>query len=89
MNHPEILIVDNYDSFVYNIAQYLGELGASVTVLRNDSDLIQDSIDGADGFILSPGPGHPRDSRKTLDISRMSLLLCLNGTIFKGMTFSR
>lgn len=65
---PTILVVDNYDSFVYNIAQYLGELGASVVVERNDSPTLERHIGNADGFVVSPGPGHPKDSRKSLDI---------------------
>ncbi|MCJ7562131.1 MAG: aminodeoxychorismate/anthranilate synthase component II [Thermoplasmata archaeon] len=63
-----ILLVDNYDSFVYNIAQYLGEMGADVDVERNDSDRIDELADAADGFVISPGPGHPRSTRKSLDI---------------------
>jgi len=65
---PRILLIDNYDSFVYNIAQYLGELGASVVVERNDSPGIDPLMDNVDGYVLSPGPGHPRDSRRTLDV---------------------
>jgi anthranilate synthase/aminodeoxychorismate synthase-like glutamine amidotransferase len=65
----EILIVDNYDSFVYNIAQYLGELGAAVHVLRNDSPDLYRFSQKCDGFVISPGPGHPRDARGSLDIA--------------------
>ena len=64
----DILLIDNYDSFVYNIAQYLGELGASVTVLRNDAKEIDDYLEEADGYVISPGPGHPRGTRRSLDI---------------------
>ena len=64
----EILIVDNYDSFVYNIAQYLGELGAIVTVERNDSPRLDAQLGRADGYIISPGPGHPRNTNRSLDI---------------------
>jgi len=64
----QILIVDNYDSFVYNIAQYLGELGASVLVERNDSPRLDALVDDSDGYVISPGPGHPKDCRKSLDI---------------------
>lgn len=63
-----ILIVDNYDSFVYNIAQYLGEMGADIVVERNDSPKIDEHLGKADGYVISPGPGHPRDSGKSLDI---------------------
>lgn len=63
-----ILIIDNYDSFVYNIAQYLGELGAQVTVERNDSPRLGDLIGAADGYVISPGPGHPREANRSLDV---------------------
>ena len=61
-----ILIVDNYDSFVYNIAQYLGELGAEIVVVRNDSSRLDDMMGKADGYIISPGPGHPKDANRSL-----------------------
>lgn len=63
-----VLVVDNYDSFVYNIAQRLGELRAEPTVLRNDRITINSvkSID-PDAIVISPGPGHPAD-RKYLGI---------------------
>jgi len=64
----KILIIDNYDSFVYNIAQYLGELGSDVQVLRNDSPAIDQHIGKVDGYVVSPGPGHPRDSGRSLEI---------------------
>jgi para-aminobenzoate synthetase component II len=58
-----VLVVDNYDSFVYNLVQYLGQLGAECVVRRNDAvtpaDL--DAI-GADGVLVSPGPGVPEDA---------------------------
>lgn len=63
-----ILLVDNYDSFVYNIAQYLGEMGADVVVERNDSPELARHMGDADGYVISPGPGHPRDSGRSLDI---------------------
>jgi para-aminobenzoate synthetase component 2 len=60
---PSILVVDNYDSFVYNLVQYLGELGAAVSVKRNDQVDVDD-LAGThyDGVLVSPGPGHPRDA---------------------------
>jgi anthranilate synthase/aminodeoxychorismate synthase-like glutamine amidotransferase len=64
-----VLLIDNYDSFVYNIAQYLGELGAEVEVRRNDSPDLDRLIPTADGFVLSPGPGHPKDSGRTMDVA--------------------
>jgi anthranilate synthase/aminodeoxychorismate synthase-like glutamine amidotransferase len=65
-----ILIVDNYDSFVYNIAQYLGELGASVFVERNDSPNLKEHLGEMDGYVISPGPGHPRTTNMSLDVIR-------------------
>ena len=64
-----VLLVDNYDSFVHNISQYLQEFGASVTVERNDSSRIDDLIANSDGVVISPGPGHPRDSNRSLDLA--------------------
>lgn len=63
-----ILLIDNYDSFVYNIAQYLGESGAEVHVERNDSPHLDEYLGQVDGYVISPGPGHPRDSNRSLDI---------------------
>jgi anthranilate synthase/aminodeoxychorismate synthase-like glutamine amidotransferase len=65
---PRILLIDNYDSFVYNIAQYMGELGADVDVVRNDSPSLDSLIGNADGYVISPGPGHPKDSGRSLDV---------------------
>jgi len=56
-----VLVVDNYDSFVYNLVQYLGELGAETVVWRNDAATVDDvRALGVDGVLISPGPGHPR-----------------------------
>lgn len=63
-----ILLIDNYDSFVYNIAQYLGELGAEVHVERNDSPHLADYLGQVDGYVISPGPGHPKDSNRSLEV---------------------
>ncbi|MGX6605418.1 aminodeoxychorismate/anthranilate synthase component II [Micromonosporaceae bacterium Da 78-11] len=55
-----ILVIDNYDSFVFNLVQYLGQLGAECEVRRNDEITVADVGDfGADGLLLSPGPGTP------------------------------
>jgi para-aminobenzoate synthetase component II len=71
MDAPAIVVIDNYDSFVYNIVQYLGELGASVRVYRNDQVDAGDVARLApDGVLVSPGPGHPRDAGNCLDIIR-------------------
>ncbi len=59
---PRVLIIDNYDSFVYNIAQYLGYLGAEVEVRRNDIGLREVSRMDPDLIVVSPGPGRPEDA---------------------------
>ena len=56
-----ILVVDNYDSFVFNLVQYLGQLGAETDVRRND-EVTPDDAAGFDGVLLSPGPGAPEDA---------------------------
>ena len=59
-----ILLLDNYDSFVYNLKQYVGELGPKVTVMRNDAiDLDGIRRFDPDAIIISPGPGHPAVKR--------------------------
>jgi len=63
-----VLLIDNYDSFVYNIAQYLGELGAEVFVERNDSPRLDEYLGTVDGYVISPGPGHPRDANRSLEV---------------------
>ena len=56
-----ILVIDNYDSFVYNLVQYLGQLGADCTVLRNDEVNIEMAKE-FDGVLVSPGPGTPEEA---------------------------
>ncbi len=56
-----ILVVDNYDSFVFNLVQYLAQLGADVTVRRNDA-VTPEEARGFDGVLLSPGPGTPQEA---------------------------
>lgn len=59
-----VLIIDNYDSFVYNLAQYVGELGGSPTVVRNDHVSLQEvKRMQPKRIIISPGPGNPEDER--------------------------
>ena len=71
MSGPTILVVDNYDSFVYNLVQYLAELGATVEVRRNDAVGAEDLVRLApDGVLVSPGPGHPRDAGNCLELIR-------------------
>ncbi|SEG75711.1 para-aminobenzoate synthetase component 2 [Thermomonospora echinospora] len=62
-----VLVVDNHDSFVFNIVQYLLELGADCTV-KDRSDVTPGDAAGVDGVLLSPGPGHPADSGVCLDL---------------------
>jgi anthranilate synthase component 2 len=64
-----ILMIDNYDSFTYNLVQYLGELGADVETMRNDSVSIDD-IRGMplDGIVMSPGPGTPDNAGICLEV---------------------
>ncbi|MDH5674644.1 MAG: aminodeoxychorismate/anthranilate synthase component II [Myxococcales bacterium] len=62
-----ILVIDNYDSFTYNLVQYLGELGAVVEVHRNDAiDVAGIRARAPEGILLSPGPGTPDDAGVTL-----------------------
>jgi para-aminobenzoate synthetase component 2 len=64
-----ILVVDNYDSFVFNIVQYLGQLGAEVDVRRNDAVTPHEGR-AYDGVLLSPGPGTPADAGVCMDMVR-------------------
>ena len=58
----KILVIDNYDSFVYNLAQILGGLRVKPTVLRNDTITVRDVVKmDPDAIVISPGPGHPAD----------------------------
>lgn len=66
-----ILVLDNYDSFTYNLVQYLGELGAEVKVRRNDRTSIGEIEElNPDRILISPGPGRPEDAGITLDVIR-------------------
>ncbi len=66
-----ILVIDNYDSFTYNLVQYLGEMGADLDVRRNDAVSLADIEQLApDKILLSPGPGTPNDAGITLDVIR-------------------
>ena len=68
---PHVLLIDNYDSFTYNLYQYLSELGARVTVRRNDAITVQQARDLAPDFIvISPGPGTPRDAGVSIELIR-------------------
>lgn len=72
-----ILVIDNYDSFVYNIVQYLAQIGADVEVWRNDDarffvdgKFTDEWADGFDGVLLSPGPGTPEEAGVCIDVVR-------------------
>ncbi len=63
-NPLKVLVIDNYDSFVYNLVQYVGELGAETVVYRNDKVTLQqvEALD-PDRIVLSPGPGSPEETK--------------------------
>ena len=95
MPGPRVLVIDNYDSFVYNLVQYLGELGAEPIVYRHDAVTVEDIDDLApDGILISPGPGRPEDAGVSNDVlthfaGRMPIFgVCLGlqcmGQVFGG-----
>jgi len=95
MSGARVLVVDNYDSFVYNLVQYLGELGAEPLVHRHDEITVADAEAMApDALLISPGPGRPEDAGISNDlILRMAgripvLGVCLGhqciGQVFGG-----
>lgn len=64
-----ILVIDNYDSFTYNLVQYLGELGAKIEVARNDKIASKDIYDiSPTNIVISPGPGTPKDAGISKDV---------------------
>ncbi len=66
-----IAVIDNYDSFTYNLVQYVGALGESVVVRRNDEVTVEQLRELApDGVLISPGPGEPRNAGVTEDVVR-------------------
>ena len=67
-----VLILDNYDSFTYNLVQYLGELGAEIEVVRNDAATVDDLLERVDGgrLIVSPGPCTPAEAGISIDACR-------------------
>jgi anthranilate synthase/aminodeoxychorismate synthase-like glutamine amidotransferase len=71
-----VLVIDNYDSFTYNLVQYLGELGVDPTVVRNDAISIDEALQlRPEGVLLSPGPGRPENAG----------ILCAAITAFAGV----
>ena len=66
-----VLIVDNYDSFTYNLVQYLGELGAELEVVRNDAASVDHLLrQGYDRVVVSPGPCTPNEAGISVDVMR-------------------
>ena len=66
-----LLIIDNYDSFTYNLVQYLGELGAEIDVVRNDIETVDELLArGPEGVVVSPGPGTPDDAGVSVEVVR-------------------
>ncbi|MQY23042.1 aminodeoxychorismate/anthranilate synthase component II [Nocardia macrotermitis] len=68
-----VLVVDNYDSFVFNLVQYLGQLGVEATVWRNDDAELSDPdrvVTAFDGLLISPGPGTPDRAGASIDLVR-------------------
>jgi anthranilate synthase/aminodeoxychorismate synthase-like glutamine amidotransferase len=68
---PSVIVVDNYDSFTYNLVQYLGELGADLTVVRNDRASVDELLARRpDRVVVSPGPCTPDDAGISLEAMR-------------------
>ena len=66
---PRVLVIDNYDSFVYNLVQYLAQLGAEVIVRRNDAVSPADLAElDVDGMLISPGPGTPQEAGQSMPL---------------------
>lgn len=66
-----LLVIDNYDSFTFNLVQYLGELGADLTVIRNDRITVQEIREmGPDRIVISPGPGVPARAGISVELIR-------------------
>src|SRR5213076_367190 len=91
-----ILVIDNYDSFTYNLVQYLGELGADLEVVRNDGTDIERIVAMApERIVISPGPGTPDQAGVSLEVIRQAagrvplLGVCLGhqalGQVFGGV----
>lgn len=72
MSKQRVLVIDNYDSFTWNLVQYLGELGCEVDVVRNDQATGEDLVTrGYDRLVISPGPCTPNESGISLDCVRL------------------
>ena len=89
-----VTLIDNYDSFTFNLVHYIGELGADVKVWRNDEISVEEALDEADALVLSPGPCTPNEAGICLDLVRAAsatkpiLGVCLGhqaiGQVFGG-----
>ncbi len=88
-----VLVIDNYDSFTYNLVQYLGELGATVTVRRNnETTLAEITAVAPERILISPGPGRPEGAGITLEVirefgSRLPMLGVCLGHQAMGLAF--
>ena len=68
-----VLLLDNYDSFTYNLYQYLGEMGADVCVVRNDAITAAEALAASpDRIVVSPGPGRPEEAGISLELIRLA-----------------
>src|SRR3546814_15858506 len=68
-SHPMILVIDNYDSFTWNLVHYLQEMGVAVEVARNDRISVGQAMSGgAEGFLISPGPCTPTEAGISLEL---------------------
>ena len=67
----KILVVDNYDCFLFNLVQYLAQIGAECTVLRNDGVTLEEAA-GYDGILISPGPGTPETAGLSIDLVKLA-----------------
>ena len=66
-----VLVIDNYDSFTYNLVQYLGELGAQLHVVRNDAAAVDELVEGGwDRAVVSPGPCTPNEAGISVEVMR-------------------
>jgi anthranilate synthase component 2 len=66
-----VLVIDNYDSFTYNLVQYLGELGADIQVVRNDASSLEAiAASRPERIVISPGPGRPEQAGVTMEVIR-------------------
>jgi anthranilate synthase/aminodeoxychorismate synthase-like glutamine amidotransferase len=66
-----VLVIDNYDSFTYNLVQYLGELGAEVRAVRNDAATVEQLLEGSyERCVISPGPCTPKEAGISLEVAR-------------------